>query len=221
MPQTAKKVACSRDGCNKVVTRSGLCAKHYSIALRTAEAFPVQGQGRQLTIVKYPHKRDIILNCIKEGLSDSAACAKAGVSLRSFQKWMETAEVGEDEDLVLFAYDVEMARTEWEGKCVKAVEEAITHGRERTKTVVEKDANGAVTKSITTVEHSGIDVETAKWWLERRRSDEYGKSFAGDDPRFGAPINIQINVVPHEAKNLDDVMKEAKKTNGRTATVSA
>lgn len=199
METVIAQMACTRGECEDPVHTNGLCERHYRIARKTSHVFPLAGQGNQKAVIKYPNKYVIILGCIKNGLSDSAACAAADVNVDTFKLWLEDGISGADPELVSFVLDVERARTVWEMKCVEVIAKHIDQGGEKKRTTTETDEYGKVIKRVTVIENTGPDVGTAKWWLERRKSEEYGRHLSLDEAGTIGKVSIQINVVPHSS----------------------
>lgn len=95
---------------------------------------------------------EIIVQELRRGQRAQGACARAGITVNTFQNWIQLGKNG-DPHLAQFAEDVEIAYNAAEADVVEGLLE------------VTNDAEARVSDKL----------EARKFWLERQRADGYSK----------------------------------------------
>jgi hypothetical protein len=116
--------------------------------------------------------REKIIECKKNGLTDSEACTYAGITVTALTRWKNKAKIyaknGKEayKPYYLFLQQLKHAELNLKELSLQTIKHSLTE---------EKDA------------------KTAMWYLERKYKDEYGKE---DNSKNGLPqMNIKIEKV--------------------------
>ncbi|MDX5931580.1 hypothetical protein [Acidiphilium acidophilum] len=152
----------------KPITKQKRTAAPYELNMDVVPPFdPGKRVGRAPALT--PQRATILFDYLRRGHSRNSACAAAGISVSVFGKWIrDSREPDADEWKIAFAAEVAAA----DGKA-------------------EENILGVILDDI-----SAGGVESAKWWLERRRREDYGVKThlinetveAKPDPAFQAKI---------------------------------
>lgn len=135
---------------------------------------PGQRVGRAPSLT--PQRATILFDYLRKGHSRNSACSAAGISVSIFGKWLRDAR--------------EPDAPEW--KVAFAAEVAAADGK------AEENILGVILDDI-----AAGGVESAKWWLERRRRFDYGAR---------PHLTIEQTESPERDAELDDTIERAKST---------